>query len=80
MNPQLVEIITEVLGISAGDIHADLVRGELESWDSLRHLSLITAIENQFAVQFTMDEIESIETIGELTASLEEHMDELSRL
>ena len=36
----------------------------LELWDSVQHLNLILAIEEQFDVSFTAEEIERMKSIG----------------
>ena len=41
----------------------------IESWDSLHHLNLVLALEQEFAVEFTPEEIEQLLSI-ELIASL----------
>lgn len=49
-------------GSLPGDI-ADLNRDALESWDSLGHIRLITALEEAYSVTFTLDEIESMTSV-----------------
>ena len=41
----------------------------IESWDSLHHLSLVLALEQEFGIEFTPEEIEQLLTI-DLIASL----------
>jgi len=41
----------------------------IESWDSLHHLSFVVALEQEFGVQFSPEEIEQLLSI-ELTAAL----------
>jgi acyl carrier protein len=43
----------------------------VETWDSLRHLSFVMALEQEFAIQFTPEEMEELLTI-ELTSALVE--------
>jgi acyl carrier protein len=40
-------------------------RGELQGWDSLGHLDLVTALENEFQVSIEADRALEIETFGE---------------
>ncbi len=40
--------------------------GRLEGWDSLGHITLISAVENSFNVSFDMDEIIMIESLNDL--------------
>jgi acyl carrier protein len=48
---------------SLPDDLATLSRDALESWDSLGHIRLITALEEAYSVTFTLDEIESMTSV-----------------
>ena len=39
-------------------------------WDSLRHVMLITEIENQFDIKFELDEMLSMKTFGEIRQNI----------
>lgn len=51
------------------DISA-LHRDEMESWDSLGHIRLVTALEESFAVTFTLDEIEAMTSVPTIAGIL----------
>ena len=38
----------------------------VEGWDSLAHITLINAIEEQFQVDFALGELESLKNVGEM--------------
>ena len=46
----------------------------IEGWDSLHHLSLVLALEQEFNVQFSPEEIEQLLSIELITALLEEKL------
>jgi len=71
MNEQLQQLLCDLLDLEPGDVHPGLARDEVDGWDSLNHLRLITAVEETFAVKFSMDEIESVDGIGRLRDLLE---------
>ena len=48
---------------------------DVEGWDSLTHLTLISEIENEFDVKFTMGEIQKSKNVGELVDALIRHLD-----
>ena len=66
MNPKLADVMADILEVKAGELSRETVRDGHPTWDSFNHLRLMTAIEEEFGVQFSMDEIESIETAGQL--------------
>ena len=47
---KLSAVISAVLNVDIGSIGPDSSRDTIESWDSLRHLNLILALEEEFGV------------------------------
>lgn len=45
---------------------AETVAKDVEGWDSLRHISFISAVEMEFKIHLTTTEIISLETVGDL--------------
>jgi acyl carrier protein len=43
----------------------------VEGWDSLAHITLINAIEEQFQVDFALGELESLKNVGEMVDLIE---------
>lgn len=62
MNERLRSIMAEVLDLPPAEIEPNMRRGDVESWDSMNHLRLITAIEAEFGATLSMDEIADIQT------------------
>jgi acyl carrier protein len=73
LNQKLAEVMADILDVAVGEVTAETVRDGHPTWDSFNHLRLMTAIEEEFGVQFSMDEIEGIETAGQLDALLSAH-------
>ena len=46
---------------------------EVEEWDSLTHLSIISDLENEFDISFTLDEINNSKNLGELVSAIIKH-------
>jgi acyl carrier protein len=44
----------------------------LSAWDSLAHIRLVSGIENEFGIQFTLTEIEQIASVRQFLQSIEE--------
>lgn len=45
---------------------------DIEDWDSLMHIELITAIESEFGIRFTTDEMSSAANVGEFISLIDE--------
>ena len=39
---------------------------DIEDWDSLEHITLISAVEKEFKMKFKMGEISSMKNVGEM--------------
>ncbi|MBS3105524.1 acyl carrier protein [Candidatus Woesearchaeota archaeon] len=60
----LKQIVSRVLNIDS--INENVSRNNTEEWDSFNHLLLISEIEKELKVKFTMLEVEQIKTFKEL--------------
>jgi acyl carrier protein len=57
MRNRLVDVMAAVLGLSAAEVSDDMSFGYTKNWDSLRHMNLILALEDEFGVTFTDEEV-----------------------
>jgi acyl carrier protein len=73
VNGRLLQVLVETLGVPAGRVRDDLSMKDIESWDSLRHMSLIAAIESELDVQLDFDEIVCMRTVGAIRDVLRQH-------
>jgi acyl carrier protein len=64
------KICAEVFNVSIDRLNDEQVLNELENWDSLAHMILITKIEDEFQVQFTGDQIADMRTVGDIRSAL----------
>ena len=39
---------------------------DIEEWDSLEHISLVSAVEKAFKMRFTMKEVSGMKNVGEM--------------
>jgi acyl carrier protein len=51
------EVMASILEVDPERIGADLARDATPSWDSLNHLRLVSALEEDFGIRFTMREV-----------------------
>lgn len=49
----------------------DLRPGDVPGWDSLAHVNLLFSIGEEFGVEFSDQELESLSTVGDLEHALE---------
>ena len=64
-------IASDVLAVSPTDLSPESGPESIENWDSVQHLSLVLAIEQQFDLQFEPEEIDGMKTLGGIAATVE---------
>ncbi len=71
---KLTEIFIDVLDLDECELTDETSANDIEEWDSLSHIQLIVAIENEFKIKFTSLEIMKWANVGELINTLEEKL------
>ena len=54
---KLNKILCEVFRLKDEELKDELTMEDIQSWDSLTHMNLITSIEDSFPIVFSMEEI-----------------------
>lgn len=77
------EILERVIGVCKDvfnneglELTAMSCAADVEEWDSLTNLSIISDLEDEFGIGFTLDEIINSKNLGELSAAIEKHLKE----
>lgn len=65
------KIAADILDLDPALINGATSMENTQSWDSLAHISLMTALEQHFGVTFEIDEIESMRTFSLINQVLE---------
>lgn len=60
MENKIIEIATQVLGQTEGEVTLDTNIENTHNWDSLRHMMLILEVEEHFNIKMSIDEINDI--------------------
>ncbi len=59
-------IISDIMMVADDDITMASTPNTIEAWDSLRLLDMVLALESEFDVQFSPDEIEEMTTVANI--------------
>jgi len=54
------QIMADVFAVPISQIDLESSADTIETWDSLQHLTFVLAVEQEFGVQFTPEEIEKL--------------------
>lgn len=57
MKERVIRIVSQVMGIPADQVTEQSSSQSMEAWDSLNHMNLILALEEEFGVQFSDEQI-----------------------
>lgn len=70
--PRLNEVFRDVFGDSSLNVNESTTSADIEDWDSLEHINLIAAVENEFGLRFKMREVSGMKNVGEMIAIIAE--------
>lgn len=65
------DVVADVLGLDPEEVDETTSRDTADNWDSLNHLRIITAIEQEFSLRLTMEEIQSVNSVQDLAEIME---------
>lgn len=60
------EIVAEICEVDVNEIKSDTTIGDYPQWDSVGHLSILSAVEEKFCVNFEANEIVEIENVRDI--------------
>lgn len=63
---RLTEIFRDVFDDESIEISDSTTANDIEAWDSLEHITLISAVEKAFKMRFTMREVSGMKNVGEM--------------
>ncbi|TGK17273.1 acyl carrier protein [Leptospira fluminis] len=60
MRERVIEVMANVFAVEKEAITEDVALGKFKGWDSLRHMSLVLALEEEFGLRFDDDEVPNL--------------------
>jgi acyl carrier protein len=70
MDDKLKQVFNSVFQLSPEQVSDSLSPEGVTGWDSLGHVRLVTALQDEFGVEFEVDEIMRMENVAEIKAIL----------
>lgn len=64
-------IFHKVFSDNTIQIHNEMSAKDVERWDSLTHLSLVSAVEEAFGIKFKLKELIGMKNVGDLLRLIE---------
>ena len=63
---RLTEIFRDVFDDNSIVINENTTSNDIDEWDSIEHINLIGAVEEEFKLRFKMKEIAGMKNVGEM--------------
>ena len=57
MKEKVFKVVSQVMDVPVGELTEDSSPDTVEKWDSLQHMNLVLALEEEFNLSFTDEEI-----------------------
>ena len=68
---RLNRVFQDVFDDDSIRVTPDTTADDIEDWDSLEHITLISAVERAFRMKFKMGEISSMKNVGEMVSIIQ---------
>ncbi len=69
---RLNEVFRDVFDDDEIEVEAETTADDIEDWDSLAHINLISAVEDEFGIRFKMGEVSTMKNVGEMVEIIAE--------
>ena len=68
---RLTAIFHEVFNDSSIVLREDMTATDVDNWDSLTHMLMITKVEEEFGIKFKLKELNKLKKVGDLISIVE---------
>ena len=65
------QVLAAVLGLEPAALQADSSAESIEGWDSMRQINVIFALEDEFKIQFSDEEVASLSSFRRLCEAVQ---------
>lgn len=68
---KLTSVFHEVFNDNTIVLRDDMTAADVENWDSLTHMMMITKVEEVFSIRFKLKELNRLKMVGDLVVMIE---------
>lgn len=68
---KLTAIFHEIFGDKSIVLRDDMTAADVENWDSLTHMLMITKVEEELGIKFKLKELNRLKKVGDLISIVE---------
>lgn len=63
---ELQTVISDILDIPGLKLTSDTTAMDVEGWDSLSHINIISAVEERYGIRFALGELQDLKDVGDM--------------
>ena len=78
MEDRVRAIFAELLGLNATEVTDNMSYNSLEKWDSLKHLELVSKLEDTFGINIDMDDVIAMSNFRKVVETAQKYLDKKS--
>lgn len=67
---RLEQVFRDVFDDDSIVLYEDTTADDIDDWDSIEHITLIAAVEQEFGMRFSMGEVSGMKDVGEMVTIL----------
>lgn len=71
---RLADVFRTIFADESIELRDDMTADDIPAWDSVTHIQLIFAVEEEFGIKLGMKDLESLENVGDLRATIHRHL------
>jgi acyl carrier protein len=64
------QVLSSILNVDRRSLTPQSSRDSLEEWDSIKHMYVVLALEEEFSVEFSDDEIANLVSVSDLMQAM----------
>jgi acyl carrier protein len=72
LRQKVIQIVSQVMGVPEQEIGDESSINTVEVWDSLKHMNLVLALEEEFGVQFSDEKIVEMLSVAQIVEAVHE--------
>ena len=72
MKDRILKIVSQVMNVPVEHLNEDSSPDTVENWDSLKHMNLVLALEEELNITFSDEEIIELLSVGIIIETLKE--------
>ncbi len=73
MDEKLRQLLSDVFGVGGKEITESSTANDIDTWDSIKHLQLVIALEQSYGVELDTDEISNLRSVKDIVECLRSH-------